>query len=138
MYKSRNGAFAGSAGLSGCRIRKKGCPPKAQMQLEVALEEMFVNIAHYAYGETDVPDEERLAEISVTVMESDGYRFARVRLSDRGLPYNPLAKADPDTTLSSGEREIGGLGIYIVKKSMDHVDYEYRDGKNIFTMEKKI
>lgn len=57
---------------------------------------------------------------------------------DNGVPYDPLAKADPDITLSAGEREIGGLGIYMVKKSMDDVSYEYRDGKNILKIRKKI
>ena len=111
------------------------CPPKAQMQLEVALEEMFVNIAHYAYENTDVPEAERLAEISVCVRKTRGICYVRICLMGKGIPYNPLAKADPDTSLSAEEREIGGLGIYMVKKNMDRVDYAYRDGKNIFTME---
>ena len=119
-------------------LEEADCPPKAQMQLEIALEEMFVNIAHYAYEKTDVPKAEQFAEITVCVTESDGVRYALVRLCDRGIPYNPLAKADPDTTLSATDRPIGGLGIYMVKKSMDRVEYEYRDGRNIFTMGKKL
>ena len=57
---------------------------------------------------------------------------------DYGEPYNPLLKEDPDITLSAEERDIGGLGIYLVKKSMDKVEYEYRDGKNIFTIKKNL
>ena len=118
-------------------LKEADCPPKAQMQLEVALEEMFVNIAQYAYETTSVPEAEQLVELSVCSIESGGIRYAQVRLCDRGIPYDPLAKVDPDTTLSAEERPIGGLGIYMVKKSMDHVNYEYRDGQNIFTMEKR-
>ena len=57
---------------------------------------------------------------------------------DNGVPYDPLAKADPDTTLSAEEREIGGLGIYMVKKSMDDITYEYRDGQNILAIKKNL
>ena len=91
-----------------------------------------------AYENTDLPEAERLAEISVCVRKTRGICYVRICLMDKGIPYNPLAKADPDTSLSAEEREIGGIGIYMVKKNMDRVDYAYRDGKNIFTMEKKI
>ena len=57
---------------------------------------------------------------------------------DNGVPYDPLAKADPDTTLSAEERDIGGLGIYMVKKSMDEITYEYKDGHNILSIKKKL
>jgi anti-sigma regulatory factor (Ser/Thr protein kinase) len=57
---------------------------------------------------------------------------------DNGIPYDPLAKADPDVTLSAEERQIGGLGIFMVKKSMDDVKYEYLDGHNILTLKKGL
>ena len=57
---------------------------------------------------------------------------------DKGMPYNPLAKEDPDTTLSAAERQIGGLGVFMVKTMMDSVDYRYEDGSNVFTMSKAI
>ena len=57
---------------------------------------------------------------------------------DGGMPYDPLAAADPNTKLSAEERDIGGLGIYIVKKSMDEISYEYKDGKNVLSIKKKL
>lgn len=106
------------------------------MKISVALEEMFVNVAHYAYANTDVPEEERKVTVrleDVTVGGADGIK---ITLTDRGKPYDPLAKEDPDTTLSADVRPIGGLGIYMVKQSMDRVSYENTDGYNVFSMEK--
>lgn len=57
---------------------------------------------------------------------------------DHGIPYDPLRKNDPDITLTSEEREIGGLGIFMVKKTMDEITYEYRDGQNILRIRKNI
>jgi anti-sigma regulatory factor (Ser/Thr protein kinase) len=57
---------------------------------------------------------------------------------DKGVPYDPLAKADPDITLSAEERDIGGLGVYMVKKSMDDIIYEYKDGQNILKIKKYL
>ena len=111
------------------RLEEYGCSPRAQRQIEVAAEEIFVNIANYAYA----PDSG-----SATVRFSREGRMAVVSFLDSGIPYDPLAKPDPDLTLSAKERPIGGLGIYMVKKSMDSVAYERRDGKNIFTMRKAI
>ena len=105
------------------------CPMKILNQINIAVEEMFVNIAHYAYGENE-------GTASLNINESDG--VVEITLIDSGTPYNPLEKPDPDVTLSAEEREIGGLGIYMVKKMMDSVSYEFRDGCNIFTMRKKV
>ena len=105
------------------------CPMKIQMQIELAVEEIFVNISHYAYAA-----ETGMAVISVDI--SDGK--AVMTFEDSGIPYDPLAKPDPDVTLSAQERSIGGLGIFMVKKSMDDVSYEYRDGKNILMLVKKL
>ena len=112
-------------------LEKAGCSMKASLQIAVALEEIFVNIAHYAYGEQtgDV-------EIRIEVREPEG--VAVIRTKDSGIPFDPLAKEDPDVTLSAEKRKVGGLGIFMVKQSMDHVAYEYQDGYNIFTMEKSI
>ena len=106
------------------------CPMKIQMQIELAVEEIFVNIAHYAYGE-----ETGSATVTVDVSSGD---TAVICFSDSGVQYDPLAKEDPDVTLSLDKRSIGGLGIFMTKKSMDHISYEYRDGHNVLTMEKKI
>lgn len=102
---------------------------KAQTQLEVALEELFVNIAYYAY-----PDSDGEADIRLTVTSE----YIEITLSDSGIPYNPLAKPDPDVTLSADDRAIGGLGIFMTKKLMDDISYEYVDGKNITTIRKNI
>ena len=105
------------------------CPLKIVMQITVCVEEMFVNVAHYAYGEGTGDVE--------MVMDSEGDSVS-ITLIDEGMPFDPLAKADPDITLSAEERSIGGLGIYMVKKSMNDVSYERSDGKNIFTMKKNL
>ena len=107
------------------------CPIKAQMQIDIAIDELFGNIAHYAYN-----PEIGKATVRVEVIEDP--LAVTITFIDNGVPYDPLAKADPDTTLSAEEREIGGLGIYMVKKSMDDITYEYKDGQNILTIKKKI
>lgn len=112
-------------------LEKQECPIHILGQIEVAAEEIFVNIARYAY-ETGVGD----AGIRVEV-EQDPLRVA-ITFMDHGVPYDPLQREDPDTTLSAEERQIGGLGIYMVKKSMDDVCYDYQDGKNILTIRKNL
>lgn len=102
------------------------CPMKVMTQINVAAEEIFVNIAHYSGTE----------KAHITLTESDG--LVSIAFADTGIPYDPLAKPDPDVTLSAEERSIGGLGIYIVKKTMDSVSYEYKDGYNIFIMRKEM
>ena len=107
------------------------CPMKAQMQIELAVEEIFVNIANYAYA----PEKGR-ATVRVEVM--DDSVTVTITFIDRGVPYEPLAKEDPDVTLSAQERKIGGLGIFMTKKAMDDVSYEYKDGQNILTLIKNL
>ncbi|MDO4845036.1 MAG: ATP-binding protein [Oscillospiraceae bacterium] len=107
------------------------CPMKAQMQIGVAVEEIFVNIASYAYN-----PEKGNATVRVEVSEEPV--TVTVTFIDHGVPYDPLAKADPDVTLTAEERGIGGLGIFMTKKLMDDVAYEYRDGKNILTLKKNL
>lgn len=105
------------------------CPPKAQVQIDVAIDEIFGNIANYAYGESGK------GEATVCV-DFPSASSVDITFIDSGVPYNPLEKTDPDITLSAEERQIGGLGIFIVKKTMDDMIYEYRDGKNILTIKK--
>ena len=107
------------------------CPMKAQMQIDIAIDELFGNIAHYAYN-----PEIGKATVRVEVIEDP--LAVTITFIDNGVPYDPLAKADPDTTLSAEEREIGGLGIYMVKKSMDDITYEYKDGQNILSIKKNL
>lgn len=107
------------------------CPPKAQMQICVAAEEIFVNIAHYAYGS-------ETGKATVRVELSGDPVTVTITFMDNGVPFDPLAKEDPDVTLTADERKIGGLGIFMTKKTMDDVTYEYKDGKNILQMKKMI
>ena len=106
-----------------------GCPRKVQAQIDIAIDELFGNIAHYAYN-----PEVGTATVRVEVAED----AVVITFIDGGVPYDPVAKADPDTTLGAEERDIGGLGIYMVKKSMDDISYEYRNGQNILRIKKKI
>lgn len=112
-------------------LEEADCPLKTQMQLSVAAEEIFVNIAHYAYA----PGR---GQATVRLSLGGEPAAATVTFIDRGTPFDPLAKPDPDVSLAANERQIGGLGIYMVKKTMDEVRYEYRDGQNILTMIKKL
>ncbi len=112
-------------------LEENECNMKVQMQIDVAVEEIFVNIASYAY----TPDV-GMATIQAEILEDP--KRIEITFIDKGIPYNPLAKEDPDTTLSAEERQIGGLGIYMVKKSMDAMRYEHTDGHNILTLVKNI
>lgn len=107
------------------------CPIDTQLQIDIAVEEIYVNIANYAYN-----PETGDATIACTV-EKEPLRVI-IEFSDGGIKYNPLERDDPDLELSAEERNIGGLGIYMVKTSMDNVYYRYEDGKNIFTIEKRL
>ena len=107
------------------------CTMKAQMQIDIAIDELFSNIAHYAYN----PE---VGDATVRVEVTEDPLAVVITFIDNGVPYDPLENADPDTTLSAEEREIGGLGIYMVKKSMDGITYEYKDGQNILTIKKNL
>lgn len=112
-------------------IEEKGCPADVMAQIDIAVEEIFVNIAHYAYCPGKGP-----ATIEVEV--KDDPLSVELTFIDGGVQYDPLAKEDPDLTLSAEEREIGGLGIFMVKESMDNVEYEYINGKNILRIKKSF
>ena len=105
------------------------CPMRVQMAVSVAVEEIFINIASYAY-----PSGTGSAEI--VLMPAEGRSGVMITFTDSGIPYNPLARLDPDTTLSAEERQIGGLGIFMVKKSMDGMTYRRDGGRNILTITK--
>ena len=107
------------------------CPLKIQTAICVAIEEVFVNVAHYAYPESD-------GEMTLGIGFNEQSRDITFSMTDKGIPFDPLGKSDPDITLSAEEREIGGLGIFIAKKTMDSLSYAYQDGENILTMTKKI
>lgn len=112
-------------------LEEHDCPPRAQMQIDIAVEELFVNIAHYAYAP-------QVGHATVRVEIQPEPLAVIITFIDKGMPYDPLAKEDPDVTLSAEDRTIGGLGIYMVKKSMDEITYEYRDGQNILAIKKGL
>lgn len=113
------------------QLEELGCSMKVQMQIDIAIDELFGNIAHYAYS-----SETGRATVRVELIEAP--LSVVITFIDNGVPYDPLKKEDPDTSLSAENRQIGGLGIYMVKKSMDAVSYEYRNGQNILTVTKKL
>ncbi|MBR7045735.1 MAG: ATP-binding protein [Lachnospiraceae bacterium] len=108
-----------------------GCSMKNQIQIDMAVEELFVNIAHYAYKGT-------VGDAVIIAGPDPKSGILRITFRDWGVPFDPLAKTDPDISLSVEEREIGGLGIFMAKKVMDTMDYRYENGQNVLTMTKKI
>ena len=111
-------------------LEKADCPMKTALSLTVAIEEMFVNVANYAYTNGGT---------ATLAIEHDREKNEILfRLTDSGIPFNPLAKPDPDITLPVEKRKIGGLGIFMMKKAMDEVFYAKENGKNILTMIKKL
>jgi sigma-B regulation protein RsbU (phosphoserine phosphatase) len=124
-------ALADVLGFLDEQLARCGCPMKIQTALCVAVEEVFVNIARYAYK-----DGEGFATLTIG-FDSES-RTLTLRMTDRGAAFDPLQRPDPDVTLPAEEREIGGLGIYITKKTMDSVDYIYENGENILIMKKRI
>lgn len=112
-------------------LEEAGCSMKAQIQIDVAVEEVFVNIAQYAYAPGT-------GEAVIRVETEKNPGTVEIVFIDSGIPFNPLAVKEPDVTLSVSDRKIGGLGIFMVKKSMDDVNYEYVDKKNILTIKKNF
>ncbi|MBR4529134.1 MAG: ATP-binding protein [Lachnospiraceae bacterium] len=111
------------------------CPRRVSVQLHISAEEIFVNICNYAYKDSVGMALIRSEVIPATETEPPELVLTFI---DQGVPFNPLEREDPDVTLSGMERKIGGLGIYMVKKRMDQVTYEYRDGSNMLTIHKRI
>ncbi len=107
------------------------CPPKDKVRIGVAVEEIFVNIANYAYS----PEKGRAI---VRVEVSGNPVTVTITFIDHGVPYDPLAKEDPDVTLRADERQVGGLGIFMAKQIMDELAYEYKDGQNILILKKTL
>ena len=107
------------------------CPLKAQMQIDIAIDELFGNIVHYAY-------DQRTGPATVRVEVDREPLSVVITFIDNGKPYDPLAASDPDISLPADRREVGGLGVFLVKKTMDDVTYEYKDGKNILKIKKNI
>ena len=116
------------------QIKPFSCHSQTLFQIDLAVEEIFVNISHYAYS----PDKGTVQIDCSVEKNADAPAKLTVSFTDRGKAFNPLAKPDPDITLSVEEREIGGLGIFLTKKYMDSVLYEHKDNQNILTFTKII
>ena len=112
-------------------LESQGCSMKVMMQIEIAVEEIYVNIVHYAYN----PE---IGKATIRCEVTDDHMQVIIQFLDSGVPFDPLAKEDADITLSAEERQIGGLGIFMVKQSMDEVSYEYTEGKNVLTIRKVL
>ncbi len=107
------------------------CPMKAQMQIDVAIDELLANIASYAYKTGE-------GEVTVRFEFQPDDRTVALTFIDSGIPYDPSAKPDPDVTLEVEKRDVGGLGIFLVKKTMDDMAYARQDGRNVLTIRKRI
>ena len=107
------------------------CPQRILWQIDVAIDELFSNIAHYAYN----PD---VGPATVRVEVTQEPLAVVITFIDHGIPYDPLSRTDPNVHLSAEERQIGGLGVFLVKKTMDGVSYEYKDGQNILRITKNL
>ncbi len=112
-------------------IEKYDCGEKEKRQILVAIDEIFSNIAQYAYAPST-------GDVTVAVDVAENPKSVHIIFTDSGTPYNPLDKSDPDTSLTADERAIGGLGIYIVKKSMSEIKYEQINGQNVLHIKKNI
>jgi anti-sigma regulatory factor (Ser/Thr protein kinase) len=112
-------------------LKEQDCSPKVRMQLEVVVEEIFSNIANYAYGDDT-------GKVTIEGCLEDDSAKIRLKFMDHGSPYNPLEQPEPDITKGAEERPVGGLGIFLVKKNVDDISYQHEDGQNILTIVKTI
>ena len=113
------------------RMEEKDCPLKQIMQVSMAVDEVMANVAMYAYAPGT-------GDVTVAVDFDDGSRMVSITFIDRGVAFDPLAKEDPDVTLPAEQRKIGGLGIFLVKKTMDDVAYRREGDKNVLCIKKKV
>ena len=113
------------------QLEELNCPIKPMMQINVAIDELLANIASYAYSQGK-------GEVTVRFDFEPDTRTASITFIDRGVPYDPLAKPDPDVTLGADDRMVGGLGIFLVKKTMDDMTYARVDDRNMLTIRKRI
>ena len=118
-------------GFMDAHLERRDCPMKVMLQLDIAVEELFVNIANYAYGD-------QVGQAVIQLQEEHDPEGISITFIDEGMPFDPLAKPDPDVTLGAMDRSVGGLGIYMVKKSMDDMKYRYEGNRNILTIRKNF
>ena len=130
-FKAKTESLSDVLGFVEQTLESYECPMKTQTAVCVAIEEVFVNVAHYAYGEGE-------GDMTLGIGFDAENREITFKMVDKGVSFDPLKKPDPDITLSAEEREIGGLGIFIAKKTMDSISYAYENEQNVLTMIKKI
>ena len=130
-FTAKTDALTDVLGYVELMLEKYECPMKLQTAICVAIEEVFVNVARYAYKDGE-------GDVNLGIGFNKETREITFILRDKGIPFDPLKKPDPDITLSADDREVGGLGIFITKKTMDSVEYAYENGENILTMIKRI
>ena len=112
-------------------LEKMDCPMKARIQLDIAIDEIVSNIAYYAYGE-------KTGTVTVRIEALQEENGVQLMFLDSGVPYDPLTRQDPDISAEIEERKEGGLGIFLVRKTMDDMKYEYKDGQNRLTIRKSF
>jgi len=112
-------------------LEKLDCPMKARIQLDIAIDEIVSNIAYYAYGE-------KTGTVTVRIEALQEENGVQLMFLDSGVPYDPLTRQDPDISAEIEERKEGGLGIFLVRKTMDDMKYEYKDGQNRLTIRKSF
>lgn len=112
-------------------LEAMGCPEETQKQLFVVVDEVFANVASYAYADGE-------GDVTVRLEAESEPRAAVLTFLDSGIPFDPLTMKSPDTSLKARERKIGGLGIFMVRKLTDEVSYAYSDGKNILRTVKRF
>ena len=113
------------------KLEERDCPLKKTMEISMAVDEIMANVAMYAYAPGT-------GDVTVQFGFEEASRTASVTFIDGGVAFDPLAKEDPDVTLPAEQRKIGGLGIFLVKKTMDEVTYKRKDNKNVLCIRKKI
>lgn len=111
------------------QLKKADCPLEIQYLIDIAVDELFGNIAKYGYKDC-------IGKVTVK-MDIDEKKVI-ITFIDNGIPYNPLMREIPDLDLTAEEREPGGVGIHIVRTSMDDMKYEYTNNQNILTIYKKL
>ena len=113
------------------KLEERDCPLKKTMEISMAVDEVMANVAMYAYAPGT-------GDVTVRFGFEEASRTASVTFIDGGVAFDPLAKEDPDVTLPAEQRKIGGLGIFLVKKTMDEVTYKRENDRNILCIRKKI
>ena len=112
-------------------LRKMGCSTRNRVDIDVAIDEVFANIVTYGYGTTK-------GLITIRVETTEAPRSVVITFSDSGQPFDPLSASEPNISLPLNKRPVGGLGIFMMKKTMDEASYHYSDGQNILTIRKLI